>query len=84
MNALNVGRINWLQHVLTQRRVITQRTVYANDRIQLILQFLNLAILFKISENFIGSATYRASKDIEDRISARSGRSITSSGIKRR
>ncbi|MGO4816935.1 acyl-CoA dehydrogenase family protein [Flavobacterium sp. W22_SRS_FP1] len=78
MNALNVGRIKLAAACLdAQRRVITNATVYANERIQFntaISQFG--AIRSKLAEMatscYAGeSATYRAAKDIEDRITAR-------------
>ena len=78
MNALNVGRIKLAAACLdAQRRVITNATAYANERIQFntaISQFG--AIRSKLAEMatscYAGeSATYRASKDIEDRITAR-------------
>ncbi|MCK8141593.1 acyl-CoA dehydrogenase family protein [Flavobacterium sp. I-SCBP12n] len=78
MNALNVGRIKLAAACLdAQRRVITSSVKYANERIQFktpISQFG--AIRSKIAEMatscYAGeSATYRAAKDIEDRITIR-------------
>ncbi|PWA08206.1 acyl-CoA dehydrogenase family protein [Flavobacterium laiguense] len=78
MNALNVGRIKLAAACLdAQRRVITQAVNYSNERIQFntaISQFG--AIRSKLAEMatscYAGeSATYRAAKDIEDRISER-------------
>ncbi len=78
MNALNVGRIKLAAACLdAQRRVITNATKYANERIQFntpISQFG--AIRYKIAEMaascYAGqSATYRAAQDIEDRIKIR-------------
>ena len=84
MNALNVGRIKLAAACLdAQRRVITNATAYANERIQFntaISQFG--AIRSKLAEMatscYAGeSATYRASKDIEDRITAREAEGST-------
>lgn len=84
MNALNVGRIKLAAACLdAQRRVITNATVYANERIQFntaISQFG--AIRSKLAEMatscYAGeSATYRAAKDIEDRITAREAEGST-------
>ncbi|PWA07371.1 acyl-CoA dehydrogenase family protein [Flavobacterium psychrotolerans] len=78
MNALNVGRIKLAAACLdAQRRVITNSTKYANERIQFntaISQFG--AVRSKLAEMaascYAGeSATYRAAKDIEDRIISR-------------
>jgi alkylation response protein AidB-like acyl-CoA dehydrogenase len=78
MNALNVGRIKLAAACLdSQRRVITNATKYANERIQFstpISQFG--AIRYKLAEMaascYAGqSATYRAAKDIEDQIKIR-------------
>lgn len=78
MNALNVGRIKLAGACLdAQRRTITSAVQYANDRVQFetpIAQFG--AIKSKIAEMatsaYVGeSASYRAAKDIEDRISIR-------------
>jgi len=84
MNALNVGRIKLAAACLdAQRRVITNAVVYANERIQFntaISQFG--AIRSKLAEMatscYAGeSATYRAAKNIEDRISAREAEGAT-------
>ena len=78
INALNVGRIKLAAACLdAQRRVTSGAIKYANERIQFntpIAQFG--AIRYKLAEMatscYAGeSATYRASKDIEDRIQAR-------------
>ena len=78
MNALNVGRIKLAAACLdAQRRVTTGAVKYANERVQFntsISQFG--AIRYKLAEMatscYAGeSATYRAAKDIEDRISTR-------------
>ncbi|WP_029033849.1 acyl-CoA dehydrogenase family protein [Salinimicrobium terrae] len=78
MNALNVGRIKLAGACLdAQRRTIDAAVKYANDRVQFktpISQFG--AIQSKIAEMatsaYAGeSASYRAAKDIEDRISIR-------------
>ena len=78
MNALNVGRIKLAGACIdAQRRVITEATKYANERIQFktpISQFG--AIKAKIAQMSTAayvdeSAVYRAAKDIEDRIAIR-------------
>jgi alkylation response protein AidB-like acyl-CoA dehydrogenase len=78
MNALNVGRIKLAGACLdAERRVIDSSVKYANDRVQFktpIAQFG--AIKSKLAEMatsaYAGeSASYRAAKDIEDRISMR-------------
>lgn len=78
MNALNVGRIKLAGACLdAQRRTIDAAVQYANDRVQFktpIAQFG--AIQAKIAEMatsaYVGeSASYRAAKDIEDRIAIR-------------
>lgn len=78
MNALNVGRIKLAAACLdAQRRVITEAVKYANERIQFktpIAQFG--AIKSKLAEMATNayvdeSASYRAAKDIEDRIAMR-------------
>jgi alkylation response protein AidB-like acyl-CoA dehydrogenase len=78
MNALNVGRIKLAAACLdAQRRVTTGAIHYANERIQFntaISQFG--AIRYKLAEMatsaYAGeSATYRAAKDIENRIKLR-------------
>jgi alkylation response protein AidB-like acyl-CoA dehydrogenase len=84
MNALNVGRIKLAAACLdAQRRVTTGATVYANERLQFntpIAQFG--AIRSKLAEMAMNcyageSATYRAAKDIEDRIIAREAEGAT-------
>ena len=84
MNALNVGRIKLAAACLdAQRRVITNATAYANERIQFntpISQFG--AIRSKLADMaascYAGeSATYRAAKNIEDRISAHEAEGAT-------
>ena len=78
MNALNIGRIKLAAACLdAERRVITEAVKYANERIQFktpIAQFG--AIKSKLAEMATNayvdeSASYRAAKDIEDRIAAR-------------
>ncbi|MEG9328716.1 acyl-CoA dehydrogenase family protein [Salinimicrobium catena] len=78
MNALNVGRIKLAGACLdAQRRVITSAVNYANDRVQFKTPIAKFgAIKSKIAEMatsaYVGeSASYRAAKDIEDRISIR-------------
>jgi len=84
MNALNVGRIKLAAACLdAQRRVTTGAVQYANERVQFntpISQFG--AIRYKLAEMaascYAGeSATYRAAKDIEDRISIREAEGST-------
>ncbi|MBG6061626.1 alkylation response protein AidB-like acyl-CoA dehydrogenase [Flavobacterium sp. CG_9.1] len=84
MNALNVGRIKLAAACLdAQRRVISGSVQYANERIQFntaISQFG--AIRSKLAEMatscYAGeSASYRAAKDVEDRISAREAEGIS-------
>ncbi|MFT7385965.1 MAG: alkylation response protein AidB-like acyl-CoA dehydrogenase [Nonlabens sp.] len=84
MNALNVGRIKLAAACLdAQRRVITNATVYANERVQFNTAISKFgAIRSKLAEMatscYAGeSATYRASKDIEDRIAAREAEGAT-------
>ncbi|WP_298534669.1 acyl-CoA dehydrogenase family protein [uncultured Algibacter sp.] len=78
MNALNVGRIKLAAACLdAQRRTITESVKYANERIQFKVPISNFgAIRQKIAEMatncWVGeAATYRASKNIEDRIELR-------------
>ncbi|NRT12553.1 acyl-CoA dehydrogenase family protein [Flavobacterium sp. 14A] len=84
MNALNVGRIKLAAACLdAQRRVITNATAYANERLQFntpISQFG--AIRSKLADMatscYAGeSATYRAAKDIENRITTREAEGST-------
>jgi alkylation response protein AidB-like acyl-CoA dehydrogenase len=78
MNALNVGRIKLAGACLdAQRRTIDAAVKYANERIQFKTPIANFgAIRSKLAEMatsaYVGeSASYRAAKDIEDRISIR-------------
>lgn len=78
MNALNVGRIKLAGACLdAQRRVITSAVNYANERVQFKTPIAKFgAIKSKIAEMatsaYVGeSASYRAAKDIEDRINIR-------------
>ena len=84
MNSLNVGRIKLAAACIdAQRRVISVATKYANDRVQFntpISQFG--AIRYKLAEMATScyadeSATYRAAKDIENRIKAREAEGTT-------
>ncbi len=84
MNALNVGRLKLAAACLdAQRRVITNATAYANERVQFNTAISKFgAIRSKLAEMatscYAGeSATYRASKDIEDRISAREAEGVS-------
>ncbi|MEO0526601.1 MAG: acyl-CoA dehydrogenase family protein [Bacteroidota bacterium] len=78
MNALNVGRIKLAAACLdAQRRVITEAVKYANERLQFKTPIINFgAIKSKIAtmatNAYAGeSASYRAAKNIEDRIAIR-------------
>jgi alkylation response protein AidB-like acyl-CoA dehydrogenase len=78
MNALNVGRIKLAAACLDpQRRIISDAIKYANERIQFntpISQFgaIRLKLAEMATSSYAGeSATYRAAKDIEDRITIR-------------
>lgn len=78
MNALNVGRIKLAAACLdAQRRVTTNAIHYANERIQFDVPISSFgAIRYKLAEMatsaYAGeSATYRAAKDIENRIEIR-------------
>ncbi|WP_108869901.1 acyl-CoA dehydrogenase family protein [Aquimarina aquimarini] len=78
MNALNVGRIKLAAACLdAQRRVIGEATKYANERIQFKTPIMNFgAIKAKVAEMATNtyadeSASYRAAKNIEDRIAIR-------------
>ncbi|MFT3793251.1 acyl-CoA dehydrogenase family protein [Flavobacterium sp.] len=78
MNALNVGRIKLAAACLdAQRRVTSNAVNYANERIQFNTPISTFgAIRYKLAEMatscYAGeSATYRAAKDIENRIKAR-------------
>ncbi|MEM1257034.1 MAG: acyl-CoA dehydrogenase family protein [Bacteroidota bacterium] len=78
MNALNVGRIKLAAACLdSQRRVVNHAINYANERQQFKTPIINFgAIKAKIAEMatncYAGvSASYRAAKNIEDRIAMR-------------
>ena len=78
MNALNVGRIKLAGACLdSQRRIVSHAVNYANERKQFKTPIADFgAIKVKLAEmatnTYVGeSATYRASKDIEDRIALR-------------
>lgn len=78
MNALNVGRIKLAAASLdAQRRVISSAVKYANERIQFKVPISSFgAIKLKLAEMATNayvseSASYRAGKNIEDRISLR-------------
>ncbi len=78
MNALNVGRIKLAAACLdAQRRVITESVKYANERVQFKTPIAKFgAIRQKFAEMatncWVGeTASYRAAKNIEDRISLR-------------
>ena len=78
MNALNIGRIKLAAACLeAQRRVIGEAVNYANERKQFKTSIINFgAIKSKIAEmatnTYAGeSASYRAAKNIEDRITIR-------------
>lgn len=78
MNALNVGRIKLAAACLdAQRRVTSNAIQYANERVQFNTPISSFgAIRYKIAEMatsaYAGeSATYRAAKDIENRIKIR-------------
>lgn len=78
MNALNIGRIKLAAACLdAQRRVVTEAVKYANERIQFKTPIITFgAIKAKIAQMatncYVGeSASYRAAKNIEDRIAIR-------------
>lgn len=78
MNALNIGRIKLAAACLdSQRRITTTAVKYANDRKQFNTAIAEFgAIKWKIAEMatncYVGeSASYRAAKNIEDRIAMR-------------
>ena len=78
MNALNIGRIKLAAACLdSQRRVVSEAVKYANERIQFKTPIINFgAIKAKIATMatnvYAGeSASYRAAKNIEDRIAIR-------------
>jgi hypothetical protein len=78
MNALNIGRIKLAAACLdAQRRVTTNAVKYANERVQFktpIAQFgaIKLKLAEMATSAYAGeSASYRAAKNIEDRITMR-------------
>lgn len=78
MNALNIGRIKLAAACLeAQRRVITEAVKYAKDRVQFKTPIINFgAIKSKIADMATNAyageaASYRAAKNIEDRITIR-------------
>jgi len=78
MNSLNVGRIKLAAACLdSQRRITTHAVKYANERKQFKTPIADFgAIKAKLAEmttnTYVGeSASYRAAKDIEDRIAMR-------------
>ncbi len=78
MNALNIGRIKLAAACLeAQRRVIGEAVKYANERLQFKTPIINFgAIKAKIATMATNcyadeSASYRAAKNIEDRIAIR-------------
>ena len=78
MNALNIGRIKLAAACLdSQRRITNEAIVYANARKQFKTPIAEFgAIKYKLAEmttnTYVGeSASYRAAKDIEDRIALR-------------
>ncbi len=84
MNSLNVGRIKLAAACLdAQRRVTSGAIKYANERIQFNTPIAKFgAIRYKLAEMatscYAGeSATYRAAKDIEDRIKVREAEGIS-------
>ena len=84
MNALNVGRIKLAAACLdAQRRVTSNAINYANERIQFNTPIAEFgAIRYKLAEMatsaYAGeSATYRAAKDIENRIKIREAEGAT-------
>lgn len=84
MNALNVGRIKLAAACLdAQRRVTSNALNYANERIQFNVPISTFgAIRYKLAEMatsaYAGeSATYRAAKDIENRIQVREAEGAT-------
>ncbi|WP_019668701.1 acyl-CoA dehydrogenase family protein [Eudoraea adriatica] len=78
MNALNIGRIKLAAACLeAQRRVLGEAVKYANERIQFKTPIINFgAVKAKVAQMatnaYAGeSASYRAAKNIEDRIAIR-------------
>lgn len=91
MNALNIGRIKLAAACLeAQRRVIGEATKYANERVQFKTPIINFgAIKAKIANMATNcyadeSASYRAAKNIEDRIALReaAGNSLQEAELK--
>ncbi|TQD39453.1 acyl-CoA dehydrogenase family protein [Haloflavibacter putidus] len=91
MNALNFGRVKLAAACLdAQRRVIDHSVKYANDRVQFDTPIAKFgAIKMKLAEMatsaYVGeAASYRAAKDIEDRINIRkeSGNSASEAELK--
>jgi len=91
MNALNVGRIKLAAACLdAQRRVTSNAVQYANDRVQFktpIAQFgaIKQKLANMATSAYVGeSASYRAAKNIEDRINLRleSGNSHSEAELK--
>jgi len=84
MNALNVGRIKLAAACLdAQRRVITLATAYANEREQFNTPIAKFGAIRKkladmATNAYVGeSASYRAAKDIENRIHSRQEQGAT-------
>src|SRR6056300_319591 len=84
MNALNVGRIKLAAACLdAQRRIIKEAVNYANERVQFKTPIVNFgAIKTKIAAMATNtyadeSASYRAAKNIEDRITLREAAGTT-------
>jgi len=84
MNALNVGRIKLAAACLdSQRRILTTAVQYANERKQFNTPISDFgAIKVKLAEMatnaYVGeSASYRAAKNIEDRIAIRESEGIS-------
>src|SRR5690606_18877258 len=80
MNALNIGRIKLASACLdSQRRILTTAIAYANERKQFNTRISDFgAIKMKLAEmatnTYAGeTASYRAAKNIEDRIAMRQG-----------
>lgn len=78
LNVLNIGRIKLAAACLdAQRRTITESVKYANERVQFNTAIVNFgaikAKLANMATNVYAgeSASYRAAKDIEDRIAIR-------------
>lgn len=78
LNVLNIGRIKLAAACLeAQRRVINEAIRYANERVQFKTPIINFGaikakIAYMAANAYAGeSASYRAAKDIQDRISIR-------------